>query len=91
MVLSSAVTMMDVDVATIVVSGLSCYYFSVVVTMVHSSVAMAVDVITSDADANLDRTHKKRSACLHSSFYYLIIRRLIRRLSTLLHTVQYNY
>jgi len=90
MVLSSAVMVMVVDVATTAVSGLSCYYFSVVVTMVHSSAVMAVDVITLDADANLDRTHKKRSACLHSSFYYLIIRQLILHLSTLLHMVQYG-
>ena len=87
MVLSSAVTMMAV--ATIAVSGLSCYYFSVVVTMVPSLAAMAVDVTTSDADANLDRIPKKRSANLHSSFS-IIIHQLIRHPLTSLHMVQYN-
>ena len=87
-VLSSAVTM--TDVATIAVSGLSCYYFSVVVTTVQSLAAMAVDVTTSDADANLDRTHKKEE-CLFALLFFIIIHLLIQRLSTLLHMVQYNY
>ena len=77
------------DVATTAVSGLSCYYFSVAVTVVHSSAATAVDATTSAADANLDRIPKKRSANLHSSFS-IIIHQLIRHPLTSLHMVQYN-
>ena len=58
--------------------------------MVHSLAAMAVDVTTSDADANLDRTHKKEE-CLSALLFFIIIHLLIRRLSASLHMAQYDY
>ena len=63
MVLSSAVTEMDVDVATIAVSGLSFYYSSVAVAPVLA--ATAVDATTLDADANFC-IHKKE--CFRTPF-----------------------
>ena len=68
-VLSSAVTEMVADAATTAVSGLSFYYSSAAATALFS-VATAVDVITLDVDANLTRTHKKRSAFSHSPFSF---------------------
>ena len=84
-VLSSADVMKAVDAATIAVSGLSCYYSSVV-AMVPFSAVTAVDVITSDADANLPVYVKKgvQTALLffNSYFILIIIPLLIRHLST---------
>lgn len=63
-VLSSAVTETDADVAIIAVSGLSFYYSSVVVTVPFSA-AMAVDVITSAADANFS-AYTQKGVQMHS-------------------------